>query len=120
MNRIRFIQAGGKELLFLDFSGCTAGVLMSAIGEAEKIIRTHPENSLLILTDVTNARFDEHVSARMKEFTKRNKPYVKASAVVGISGIKKIILDAVMLFSGRKIHACDTVEQAKEWLTTSV
>jgi hypothetical protein len=56
----------------------------------------------------------------MKEFTKHNKPYVKASAVVGISGIKKIIFHAVMLFSGRKIHACDTLEQAKDWLATSV
>jgi hypothetical protein len=95
-------------------------VLLSAIGKAEGIIRTHLENSLLVLTDVTNARFDEHMSVRMKEFTKHNKPYVKASAVVEISGIKKIILDAVMLFSGRKIHACDTLDQAKEWLTTSV
>lgn len=120
MQRTQFIQAGGKEILFLDFSDCTVGDLMSAIGEAEKIIKTRPENSLLILTDVTNARFDEQVSARMKEFTKHNKPYVKASAVVGISGLKKIMFDAIMLFSGRKIHACDTVEQAKDWLATSV
>ena len=120
MNRIRFMQAGGKDILFLDFSGHTVGALMSAIAEAEKLIKTRPEHSLLVLTDVTNARFDDQVSARIKEFTKRNKPYVKASAVVGVSGIKRIILDAVMLFSGRTIHACDTLEQAKEWLIANV
>jgi len=120
MNRVKFIWTGGKEILFLDFCGCTVKDFPSALEEAQKIIKTRPENSLLILTDVTNARFDEQVSVRMKEFTKHNKPYVKASAVVGVSGLKKIMLDAIALFSGRRFHLCDTVEQAKGWLATQV
>lgn len=49
-----------------------------------------------------------------------NKPHVKAAAVVGMSGLGEIILEVNPLFSGRKIHTCDTIEQAKGWLTTHV
>jgi hypothetical protein len=120
MKRVKFIWSGGKEILFLDFYGCTVKELLEAIEEAEQIIRTHPENSLLILTDVTNARFDEQVRVRIKEFTKHNTPYVKASAVVGVIGLKKIILEAIMLLTGRRFQTCGNVEQAKSWLAAHV
>lgn len=119
MERIKFIRRNGKEILLLDFSNCHIKDWMPAIEEAKKIIKTRPENSLLTLTDVTNALFNEEISQKMKEFTAHNKPYVKAAAVVGITGLKKIIFDAVLLFSKRKLHTFDTIEQAKDWLATN-
>jgi hypothetical protein len=41
---------------------------------------------------------------------------VKAAAVVGITGLKKIIFGAVMAFSKRNLASFDNVEQAKRWL----
>lgn len=117
--RIKFLKHNGKEILLLNFAECKADEVLYTIEEAKKIIRTRPENSLLTLSDVTNARFNEDVSARMKEFTTHNKPYIKASAVVGITGVKKIIFEAVMLFSKRKLHSFETLEQAKDWLVTN-
>jgi len=119
MERIRFVQHNGKEILFLDFSECKAGEVPALIAESKTVIRTKPANSLLTLTDVTNTRFDDNVTAGMKEFAAHNKPYVKAAAVVGITGLKKILFDAVMVFSKRKIHAFDSVEQAKAWLVSN-
>ncbi len=116
MERIRFIQHKGKEILFLDFSACKAGEVLLVIDKAAPVIAGRPEKSLLTLSNVTNARFDDTVSQRMKEFTAHNKPFVKAAAVVGITGLKKIVFEAVMLFSKRKLHAFETVEQAKDWL----
>jgi hypothetical protein len=52
----------------------------------------------------------------MKEFAAHNKPYVKASTVVGITGLKKIIYDAVLMFSKRNISTFDSIDPAKEWL----
>jgi hypothetical protein len=43
-------------------------------------------------------------------------PYVKASAVAGITGLKKIIYDAVLMFSKRNISTFDSIDSAKEWL----
>ena len=89
---------------------------MKIIEDAKRVISTKPENSLLTLTDVTNARFNEEVGDGMKQFSAHNKPYVKAAAVVGITGLKKIILGAVMAFSKRNLESFDDEEQAKRWL----
>ena len=52
----------------------------------------------------------------MKQFSAHNKPYVKAAAVVGITGLKKIIFGAVMAFSRRNLESFEDMEQAKRWL----
>lgn len=118
MKRVQFVQHNGKEILFLDFSQCTARDALAVIEEATAAIRTRPHQSLLTLTDVTGTRFDDTLSQRMKEFTAHNKPYVRAAAVVGITGLKKIIFEGVMLFSKRKIHTFDDHKSARAWLIT--
>jgi len=114
--RVKFISHDSKEILFLDFSGCRPDEAFPVIDHAKKAIRTRPQGSVLTLTDVTDMRFDDKLTASMKEFTTHNKPYVKAAAVIGVHGLKKIIFEAVMLFSKRKLHAFDSMDQAKTWL----
>ncbi len=114
--RVKFIQHQQKEILLLDFSNSKTDEVLRIIEEAKLVIRTKPENSLLTLTDVTNARFNEKVGEGMKQFTLHNKPYVKAGAVVGITGLKRIIFNAVIAFSKRKLETFDDREEAKHWL----
>jgi hypothetical protein len=83
VKRVQFIRHNVKEILFLDFSERKAGEVSLIIDKAKSVIAKRPENSLLTLSNVTNARFDDTVSQRMKEFTAHNKPFVKAAAVVG-------------------------------------
>jgi len=116
MARIAFIKHNETEILHLDFSNCKPDDVFPIVEEAKKAISTRPQNSVRTLTDVTNMRFDERVSEKMKEFTVHNRPYVRAAAVVGVEGVKKIILNAVMLFSKRKFHTFDDVASAKNWL----
>lgn len=119
MARVEFIKHNGKEILSLDFSNSKPGDVFLIINEAKQSIRTRPESSVRTLTDVTNMRFDENVTQQLKEFTSHNRPYVSAAAVVGVEGVKKIILNAVMLFSKRKFHTFDNVESAKNWLAAN-
>jgi hypothetical protein len=114
--RVKFIRHQEKEILFLDFSNSGTEEVLKIIEDAKRVISTKPENSLLTLTDVTNARFNEEVGEGMKQFTAHNKPYVKAAAVVGITGLKRVIFGAVMAFSKRNLQSFDDMEQAKHWL----
>jgi hypothetical protein len=116
MERIRFIQHKGKQILHLDFTHTTAEETLRIIREAKAVIAAQPEKSLRTLTDVTNMKFNTEASEAMKEFAHHNKPYVSAGAVVGVTGLKQIIYNAVIKFSGRHIAAFDTEDQAKEWL----
>lgn len=114
--RVKFIEHQRKEILLLDFSDSNPDEVLKIIEHAKQVIRKKPEQSVLTLTDVTNARFNEKVGEGMKEFTVHNKPYVRAGAVVGVTGLKKIIFRAVMAFSQRKLEAFDDREEAKLWL----
>ena len=119
MDRVAFIKHNGKELLFWIFRIARPWTFSWSLTKRKKAIRTRPENSVLTLTDVTNMRFDDRVTEQMKEFTVHNKPYVKAAAVVGVEGVKKILLNAIMLFSKRKFHTFDNIESAKNWLAAN-
>jgi hypothetical protein len=116
LKRVEFIQHQWRQVLLLDFSQCSVEEALNTIEEAKKVIRSQPEKSLLILTDVTDARYNIDVVEKLKEFTKGNEPYVRASAVVGLDGIKKIIYNAVVMFSKRTFPLFENRENALDWL----
>ncbi len=116
MQRVQFIQHKGKQLLQLDFSSSKPDEVLAIMKEAKGVIAAQPPASIRIITDVTDAGFNSAVSDAMKEFVTHNKPYVTASAVVGITGLKQIIFNAVLKFSGRNLVAFDTLAKAKDWL----
>ena len=116
MSKVRPIVHNGKQIIFLDFSGCNVEDFPTIINEAEKLIRAEPLNSVLTLTDVTDAKYNLEVTEALIEFVKGNKPFVKAGGVVGLDTIKKVIYNSVMHFSGRNLLAFDDIEKAKDWL----
>ena len=106
MNRVSYIYHQGRQILFLDFTNCSVDEALGIIQEAGPIIREEHENSVLTLTDVTGARYNQEVTQAMKEFAKGNKPFVKAGAVVGLDGMKKV--KCGLLLGGRKNSDCST------------
>jgi hypothetical protein len=115
-DKVRFITHAGKKILHLDFARCKPDEALAIIATAKKVIAQQPAQSLLTLTDVTDTRFSDAVAQEMKHFTAHNRPYVRAAAVVGVTGLKRIIFEAVIAFSGRKVTTFDTIEKAKQWL----
>jgi hypothetical protein len=116
VERVYFIQHKVKKILLIDGSNCTIEEAPAALAKAREIIRSRPEKSVLTLTDLTNARFNDKIAAEMKETISGNKPYVYAAAVVGVTGLKQIFLNSILKLTGRKLALFNTVEQAKDWL----
>ena len=118
MERISFIEHKGKQILHLDFARTGPDDVFRIIEEAKQVIKDQPPMSLRTLTDVTDLKFNTAAADAMKEFANHNKPYVTAAAVVGVTGLKQIIYNAVVRFTGRNLVAFDTDGQAKDWLAT--
>ena len=118
MERARFIEHRGVRIFYIDFSHCPIEEAQDVIAAAQPLIRGEAEKSVLTLTYTDGGRFDSDIIASLKEFTKGNEPYVKAAAVVGITGLQKIVLDAVSFFSNREFATFDDMEKAKEYLIT--
>ena len=119
MGSTGFIDHKGKRIFFIDFSDCNAEEILSRIESSRSIIQSQPEASVLTLTYVRNARFDRRVSQSLKEYTRDNKPFVRAAAIVGLSGLMEIILHAVVMFTRRKFSIFEDIEEAKDWLADS-
>jgi len=48
--------------------------------------------------------------------TKGNEPYVEKAALVGVSGLYKVLVSAVMLFSKREFYMFDEKNEALDFL----
>ncbi len=109
----------GKTIVCLDIAGLQSQdkpEFHKLVAQAKQNIRKHPPKSALVITNVTNTGFDTEISGIINEYAQHNTPYVKASAIVGISGWAKIILIAIKTVTGRDFFLANTMEEAKEWL----
>lgn len=119
MERTRFIHHKGTQVLLLDFAGVRdPEEAVREIRSSMRFVATQPKGSLRVLTLVRDARYNAAVLQGMKELAAHNAPYVKASAVVGMSGLHRIAYQAVILFSKRNIKTFDGEAEALDWLVT--
>jgi hypothetical protein len=109
----------GKAILCLDVAGLKLKdkqEFQKLVELAEEQIRKHPPKSLLLITNVADTGFDTEVSAIMGEYAVHNTPYVKASALIGVFGVQKVVLAAIKALTGREFYLADSVVEAQEWL----
>jgi hypothetical protein len=119
MERTRFIEHRGRRVLLLDYAGVRdADEALREIERSKRVVSQQPPKSLLVMTVVRDARYNAAVMQAMKDLAAHNAPYVKASAVVGMSGLHRIAYQAVILFSKRNIQTFDAEEQALDWLVS--
>lgn len=117
LERVRFVSHESKRILKFDFSDLSIHDAREIIAYGTRLVAQMPRQSVLTLTDVSCANYDKEITEALKEFTRHNKPHVIAGAVVGVSGLKKVIFQAVATVSGRSnLKLFDDPEVAKDWL----
>jgi hypothetical protein len=116
MERSRFIQHNGREIYLLDCSDCEPADVLQIIDECARNVRSRPEKSVRTLTIAGGGKFDGNVISRLKELTQGNAPYVERAALVGITGLYKVVVNTLKMFTKREFHLFDTVEEAKNFL----
>lgn len=111
-----FTSQYGKEIFELNFSYEDISEAVPLIEECARQIRQRPENSVLTLTTVAEGKFNTELVEKLKGLTKGNGPYVRRAAVVGITGVYKIVMTAVNIFSKREFKLCESKEEAIQYL----
>ena len=118
MERIEEFGLQGKNFMYIDLSNLMANddfILLTQ--RIEPMIAKYPEHSLYTVTNIENVRFDSKSTDLVIKYMKNNKPYVKYGAVIGLDGIKKLMVSTIVKLSGRSnMHFAFTREQAVEWL----
>lgn len=116
-SRVRFVEHLGRRVLFVDFSYLRErATVFETIDEVRAVVAIQPPHSLLTLISVAGAPFDPEILQALKEVARHNQPFVKAAALVGLSGLQRLAYAAVLLFSGREMPAFRDINDAKDWL----
>lgn len=113
---LKFINYKGKKIFYQNFTNCSLEQSHKGLAEGRKLFSSQPLGSVLSLLDVSGADFDITLVDDLKKYANDNKPYVKRSVVVGIEGLKKVVLQGVIAFTGRNFELFDDVKSAREAL----
>jgi hypothetical protein len=100
-----------------DFSGLTAPAqAVAVIAEARAFMESQPRGDVLVLTDVSGTPFNQDVVEEMKALAEHHRPWVKASALVGLTPLTRVIYRALMALTRRDIRVCETRDEAVAYL----
>jgi hypothetical protein len=116
MDRVRFLTHQGKQVLLVDYTGCTRQTVLDILKERERVVMTQPKGSVLMLVDVTGAQFSKDTVEEIKVVAVKERDRVKRTAVVGEETQPKVFADSVRIFAVRDYHPFPTREAALEWL----
>jgi hypothetical protein len=114
--RVRFIEHQGQRVLFINYSHCDVAMLKAVAEEGHRVIAREQPDSVLTLNDVTGTTFDKESVAVLQSKVAANAPYVRRAAVIGISGLQRLIYEGVQAFSRRRIPLFEDRQEALNWL----
>lgn len=116
MPSVTTLLHGGRTLLEIDFDGCLPGAYAPVIAEAQRAIAAAPRASVLALTCVENVRFDPGTVLEMQRFVSAAMPFLKANALVGITGLKKVVFAGIKPLYKVPVELFETRAAARNWL----
>jgi hypothetical protein len=117
MDRVRFITHKDKKILLIDYSNVSEeSQLVEMIEQREFLVDSQPKHSVLMVINVSGAKFSKEVLTRAKEANVYDLPYVLRSALVGAEERQKPAIEAVSMFSKRHWENFATLAEALDWI----
>ena len=115
----RWIEHNGKKILYQDFANLFFNIeaVKNELSEVQDIVVNQPENSILILSNFTNTEISGDLMSTLNQASKITKPYVRKTAVLGVSGIKRTFGDLLSRITGQPLVYFTNETDALEWLT---
>lgn len=111
----RFEQHGGRTILVVDYRDRDRATIMERVRAVRSYILGQPLGSVLQLTHVHDEPYPTVWMQAVIEAVREQKPYMRASAVVGLRRLKPVI-NAVNRIAGRRIRMFDDEASAIAYL----
>lgn len=108
----------GKEIIFVDYRGCTDEKdMINIFREAVRIITSSPKNGS-VLINFKDAFQTPNYMKEARQLTYLTQNFVYKRAVVGIDNPSRLILlnETNRLLGEKSIRPFKTMKEAKEWL----
>ncbi len=115
--RISWIEHKGQKILFIDYTKLADKELIAAAQKAGEAYKKAPDN-VLVLVDATDSYANNEVMTELNKATALLNNKMKKGAVLGVSGVKKLLLMMLNNFLKVKFEPMETIEKAKDWLVS--
>jgi hypothetical protein len=117
MERLTTVQHHGATILVVDYAGVreTQESLDLIWASSDRIV-AEPAGSVRVLMSIQDAHISPQILGPLKEAALRNKPHLKGVAVVGLSGLLRVIYLTMSKMMEMEMPAFETREEALAWL----
>lgn len=114
----KWIEHRGKRVFLADWAGFGHDVdaLEAEVAEMKALSSVQPRNSMLVIIDFRGTAGCTGAMTLFKSNAVETKACTRKAAVVGVTGYRRPLLDAVSLFSGRAFGSFSDLDQAKDWI----
>jgi hypothetical protein len=106
----------GKKVFYADYSNLNSEELKAETASVEPVLCSLPKNSAVVLADVRGTYGTPDTMNILKGITAKTKLHVRKRAVIGVTGVQKILLRALNQFSGQETVSFESVDKALDWL----
>jgi hypothetical protein len=114
--RSHWITHKGKKVFYVDFAKIEIDELKEEVKFVEKELCAMPKNSALSMADVRDSFGTNEAMEIIQGLTSKTKQHVRKRAVIGVTGVKKILLKALNQVTGQTSVPFDSLEEALDWL----
>lgn len=114
-----WIEHNGKKIFYQDFSKhfYNSTAVRTELEEVQKVVAAEPKDSVLVISDFRDTNVGSDLLASMNAASTATKAYVRKTAVLGVTGMKRKLADLLTMLTGQPLKYFDDIESAKAWLT---
>jgi hypothetical protein len=118
--RSKWIAYKGRRIFYQDFSGYNCidpGAVGQELAEVQAVVLQEPLDSMLVLADFRDTQVGKDLMDLLTASSLITKAHIKKTAVLGVSGPKRILASMLISLTGQQLSLFETPELAQEWLT---
>lgn len=116
--KVQWIEHKGNKVLFANFKDVKKEDEMIVILNLYTKMTLEVEETVLSLIDVTGSATGPDFMKEAKLQAKESGHKICKSSIIGITGLKGMLLKAYNMFSGQEMKPFETKEEALDYLTS--
>lgn len=113
----RFVRHRDHEVLINDYEGFAGDAFAALVRENTARIVASGRTDLRLVIHMPGAFVDRQTLAEFKAAAVAVRPMVSKTAVVGVDGVQRFLLDVVNRLSGVGGRPFESMQAALDWLT---
>jgi hypothetical protein len=116
MRQIKWIKYKNKNICSIDYSGLDEFELIKTMKKIEKDLADSKKKNILMLLDVSEIIVSDNILLAFKKTSLVMKEFLCKVAILGLKGIKRLFLDAIITITGLNALPFADEKEAKKWL----